>query len=299
MVEDRRASRRRGESDSRSLPSRRGLLAVAGATISLTAGCLEGGPGGDGESNEADPETVDESGGATGENETDEIDETEETNETNGTENDGADEETEGTTDEETEEADETDGGNALDHPSAENMDHSPVLGPEPIDEGATVIAFDDPSCPACAYFEENVFPDLESHVDDEELSIVWRGIPVIEDWSEAALQAMWTTYERDVDAFWELRDHLFSVQESIGSDVEAVDESITYLTEETSLDAEAIRSEAEAGRYADRIAADESAGARAGLDATPHFYLFRDGEYRTKVRGAEDYRVFQNALEL
>ncbi|WP_255169622.1 DsbA family protein [Natrononativus amylolyticus] len=186
-----------------------------------------------------------------------------------------------------------------FEHPSATNMDHSPILGPDPEDAPATILMYDDPSCPACAYFEAEIFPDLEPYVDAGDLSVVWRGIPVIEDWAEGALQAMWATYERDVDAFWALRDHLFAIQDSIASGEEAIDEAVSYLEAETAVDADGVRADAEGGRFTDRLANDEDAAARAGLDATPYFFLFRDGEFRTEIRGAQDARVFTSTLEL
>jgi predicted DsbA family dithiol-disulfide isomerase len=202
--------------------------------------------------------------------------------------------------DEEGEEDDEEEeGGPDLDHPSTENMGHSPVLGPDPETADATIVMFDDPACPACAQFEADVFPDLQTHVDAGELSIVWRGMAVIEDWSDAALQVQWATYERDVDAFWDLREYAFEIQDDIDSGEDAIDRLIEYLEESTSIDTDAIRTEATDSAYSQRPALDEDAASRAGVDATPYFFLFREGEFRTEIRGIEDYRVFASALEL
>jgi predicted DsbA family dithiol-disulfide isomerase len=213
-------------------------------------------------------------------------------------EDDGEGEEDED--DEEGEEDDEEEeGGPDLDHPSTENMGHSPVLGPDPETADATIVMFDDPACPACAQFEADVFPDLQTHVDAGELSIVWRGMAVIEDWSDAALQVQWATYERDVDAFWDLREYAFEIQDDIDSGEDAIDRLIEYLEESTSIDTDAIRTEATDSAYSQRPALDEDAASRAGVDATPYFFLFREGEFRTEIRGIEDYRVFASALEL
>lgn len=246
--------------------------------MGLTAGCTDTEPGESEESNAVDPERIDEA-------------------ESSDTTEDGAESATE-----ETNESGEPEGRTdetALDHPSAENATQSPVLGPEPTTAEATLIMFDNPACPACAYFEENAFQELKAYADAGELSIVWRGIPAVEDWADTALQVLWATYERDVDAFWDLRAHAFEIQEAMSSGGEVVDRLTDHLATTTSLSIEAIRSEVEDRAYEREIGLDEDAAAGAGLDATPYFYLFRDGEFRTEIRGAEDHRVFERALEL
>jgi protein-disulfide isomerase len=252
----------------------------------------------DDESEETDDDDDDSEAEDDGDSDEDDGDEGDDDGESE-TEDDDGDEDDE--TDEESEEdEDETDeDGPDLDHASTENMGHSPVLGPDPETADATVIMFDDPACPACAQFEEVVFPDLQAHADTDELSIVWRGMAVIADWSDPALQVQWATYERDVDAFWELREYAFEIQDEIESGDDAVDRLIEHLEETTSLDTDAIRTEAEESTYARRLSLDEDAAAQAGVDATPYFFLFRDGEFRTEIRGLEDYRVFASALEL
>lgn len=285
----------------RSRSTRRTFLTGASVTIGLTAGCTDSGPGGDEESNVADPETLDDDAETTETHDDGSEEESNESEEANDDQNESDTEETEEEPDDDPEEGTEDDepDKSALDHPAAGNMAHSPILGPEPTSGEATLIMFDDPACPACASFEENAFQELKAHADAGELSIVWRGIPVIADWSDAALQVLWATYDRDVDAFWALREYAFEVQESITSDDEAIDRLLDRLAETTSLDIEAIHSEAEVRTYERTLDLDEDAAAYAGIDATPYFFLFRDGEFRTEIRGAEDYRVFERALEL
>jgi predicted DsbA family dithiol-disulfide isomerase len=250
-----------------------------------------------------EPDDPDDGGQDEDEEEEEAEDEDEDDEEEDDGDEDDEDDEGEEEDDEDDEEGEEDDeeeeGGPNLDHPSTENMGHSPVLGPDPETADATIVMFDDPACPACAQFEADVFPDLQTHVDAGELSIVWRGMAVIEDWSDAALQVQWATYERDVDAFWDLREYAFEIQDDIDSDEDVIDRLIEYLEESTSLDTDAIRTEATDSAYSQRPALDEDAASRAGVDATPYFFLFREGEFRTEIRGIEDYRVFASALEL
>jgi len=53
-------------------------------------------------------------------------------------------------------------------------------------------------------------------------------------------------------------------------------------------------------GEYDDAFEVNVSAGQNAGTGrTTPTFYLFRDGQYVTRVTGHQNVRVFRRALEL
>lgn len=52
-------------------------------------------------------------------------------------------------------------------HPAGEAIESQPMLGPAPTDAPATVIAYEDPSCPSCARFELGTFPQLKSELID------------------------------------------------------------------------------------------------------------------------------------
>ncbi|WP_331232799.1 DsbA family protein [Natronorarus salvus] len=219
----------------------------------------------------------------------------EETETTEGEDEEGGDDRDESEDDEE--EGDEETQGIDQDHPAASGIGGSPVLGPDPSSAPAVIVAFDDPSCPNCADFHRGAFQDLRADTDAGELSFVWRGLHVTEDWSEPALHALWATYDRDRSAFWGLKSHLFSQQGSL-SEGSILDEVESYL-EGTGVDAAAVRSEAESGAYGDRIGGDYDAARAAGVPGTPVFFLFRGGEFLTTVEGPQNYAVFANALGL
>jgi protein-disulfide isomerase len=273
--------------------TRRGVLATATVATGLVAGCADTESEGDEESNTADADASADDEDDAGSDDDDQPSEADDT-----VSDDESDESSADTDDSSADDA-EADDEYDLDHPSAGDMAHSPFLGPEPGTGEATVIMFDDLACPACAAFEETAFPDLQAHAEADELSIVWRGMGVIEDWSDAALQVLWATYERDEETFWELREYTFEIQDEIDDSDDLIDRLTDHLEETTSLDADAIRSEATGDEFEREVALDEDAASRAGVDATPYFFLFRGGEFRTEIRGIEDYHVFASALEL
>ncbi|WP_331233364.1 DsbA family protein [Natronorarus salvus] len=199
--------------------------------------------------------------------------------------------------DEEEEEDDGEGQGIDPDHPSAQGIGQSPVRGPSPSAAQAVIVAFDDPSCPNCAEFEQGAYRELRSHMDAGELSYVWRGIPSTAEWAETAILALWATYDRSESAFWELKSHLFSRQGSL-SEGSVLDEVVSFL-DGTGVDAEAVRSDVENGAHSGRISTDVGAAIDAGVPGTPVFHLFRDGDHRTEVVGNQNYGVFSNALEL
>ena len=193
------------------------------------------------------------------------------------------------------------DGGQTLaDHPAAAGLDAQPTLGPAPGDADATIVTFSDPSCPRCRAFERETVPRIEAElVEPGTASFVFRGYPVIYPWGEPASHALEATYARDVDAFWALKDHYYAEQPSFDGD-NVLDRTRSFLADETAVDAEAVVTAVESGETEGAVQADLDAGMAAGAGrTTPHVFLFRDGEYRTKAAGSVSFSVVTNALGL
>lgn len=194
------------------------------------------------------------------------------------------------------------DGGTSLaTHPSAADVERQPTLGPAPSESGETIVAFEDPSCPSCGRFERETFPTLETRlVEEEDVSFVFRGVPLVGAWGNAATRdavlAMEATYARDAAAFWSLKAFYYRVQGELGSG-NVHEETRRFLREETDVDAAAVLSDVERGVQSDAVDADVTAARDAGVQATPTFFLFRDGSFVTEVRGAQSTDVFADAL--
>ncbi|MFC6990809.1 thioredoxin domain-containing protein [Haladaptatus sp. GCM10025707] len=176
-------------------------------------------------------------------------------------------------------------------------LDAQPVLGS--LDRDRLIVAYEDPSCPTCRRFEQNTLPELTSkHIDTGVVAFVYRGFPVIYPWGKPATQAMEATFARDEDAFWALTDHYYAEQPSFTTD-NVLAKTEAFLSAETDLDAAAIVQDARDKAYDDAVQTDLDTGKAAGASATPTFFLFVDGEFQTTVRGAQDLRVFESALQL
>jgi protein-disulfide isomerase len=185
----------------------------------------------------------------------------------------------------------------ALDHPAATALAAQPFLGPAPGMAPATIVAFEDPSCYNCRRFNENTFPAIESMlVEPGKASFVYRNFPHAFAWGEPAMQALEATFARGEEPFWALEQHYFTTQEEF-SEGNVLDRTEAFLAAETAVDASAIVADAEAKAFDEAIQRDTDAGETAGVVSTPTFYLFRDGEFLTEVRGAQSYPVFAQAL--
>lgn len=181
------------------------------------------------------------------------------------------------------------------DHPSTANIETQPSLG-DP-DAAGVVVAFEDPSCSSCRRFEERTFPRLrEELVAPGDVRFVYRTIDVVFQWAVPATQIMASTYATDAEVFWDLKDFYYENQSAFESNT-VFDLSREFLESETELDADAVLDAAQAKTHDDFLQYNREAAQDVGLSATPEFYLFRNGTFRTEVSGAQDFDVFESAL--
>ncbi|MFC7046489.1 DsbA family protein [Halobacteriaceae archaeon GCM10025711] len=193
------------------------------------------------------------------------------------------------------------DGGPSLaDHPALAGVADQPRLGPDPASATATIVAFEDPSCPRCAVFERETVPKIRTElVDTGQAAFVFRGYPVVYPWGEPATQALEATFARDAAAFWALAGHYFETQRAFDED-NVLDRTRSFLAAETDVDADAVVADAEANAYDDAVQVDLDAGEEAGAGrTTPTVFLFRDGQYQTKAAGSVSFDVVRSALGL
>ena len=188
-------------------------------------------------------------------------------------------------------------------HPAAANLDSQPTLGPDPTEATATIVAYEDPSCPRCANFELEVVPKLRSQfIDPGDMSLVFRGYPVVYDWGQPAVRALEATYDRSADAHWALAEHYFTEQDDFrfGDISEVYPKTETFLADSTDVDAAAVVQAAENGDFDGAVQTDLDAGKAAGAKSiTPHLFLFREGVYQTKVTGYVGVDIIASALQL
>lgn len=201
-----------------------------------------------------------------------------------------------------------TDGGTGTaagvpSHASTADLAAQPRLGPDPAEARGLIVAFEDPSCPRCRRFERDIVPQIRSNlVEPGDAAYVFRGYPVVYEWGEPATRALEATYDRSPDAFWSLVAHYFDEQDAFRSaGVDRVyPRTREFLAANTDFDAEAVVEDAERGAFDPAVQSDLDAGMAAGAGrTTPHVFLFRDGEYRTKAAGSVSYETVASVLQL
>ncbi len=144
-----------------------------------------------------------------------------------------------------------------------DSADDDPALGPE--DAPVVIIEFSDFSCPYCQRFHQQTFrPLLQAYPD--QIRFVYRDFPILGPESFVAAQAAECAEEQG--AFWEFHDALFSGRYPLGR------QAYRAYAEELGLDAEALLSCVDEGRYAAEVQADAQAAASLGVRGTPTFFI-------------------------
>ena len=253
--------------------SRRGVLTGVGSLSTIAvAGCLGGGDDGSGSG----------SNGETGTGDSD-----------NETSNGGEAGDETGNTDTEA-------ATQIMNHPISREIDAWPARGPDPFEAPATLVVLDDPSCSRCAAFHRNAISELTAnYVESGELSIAIRPYPVVYEWGQPAAQALEATMDRDEAVYWELLDHYFADQSTFDTD-NVLDETESWLSENSELDATAVVEDVREDAFADRIEATLSAGEEAGAGSiTPATFAFVDGEFQTLLNGSQSTETVETVLGL
>ncbi|MFB6074636.1 MAG: DsbA family protein [Haloarculaceae archaeon] len=183
------------------------------------------------------------------------------------------------------------------DSPVTTDLASQPHHGPDPTAADAVVVEFSDPSCPPCATFHREIMPDLESQLlDPHDVSFVARDVGVVHEWAPRAVRAEDATFDRDADAYWALKDFYYGHQSELTTE-NVLSRTETFLADETDLDAAAVVADVRDDAYQDVVDADRQAFEGSTARGVPAFYLFRDGEYRTRILGTQSATVFAAAL--
>ncbi|MCH7659029.1 MAG: thioredoxin domain-containing protein [Euryarchaeota archaeon] len=274
---------------------RREVLVYGAALSALLAGCTDEGDGDSAGTSETDENGEEPAAPEGDESDTDsESDGAEEGDEADG---EDAEEESE---EEEDEEEEEDNGNTPDDHPAANGIEDQPTLG-DPASAPATIVEFSDPGCGICAAFHDGNFQDIESElVEPGDAAVVFRPYPVRDyDASEPGSHALVATHERDEAAFWELKQFYYDNHGSFSSD-DIYDRTAEFLNESTGVDGDAVAEEARDEAHQSTLDENLDAGMEAGAGGeTPVFYLFREGEFVTEIRGNQNLDVFRTALGL
>lgn len=185
------------------------------------------------------------------------------------------------------------------DHPAGSGLSAQPVLG-DISGTTATIIAFEDPSCPRCRAFEDEVVPQIRSNlVQPGKAAFVFRGYPVVYAWGEPACHALEAARVQSTAGHFKLAEHYFAEQRSFSNE-NVVERTRQFVDSETSLEVEPITMAAADRTETEAVQTDLEAGMAAGAgQTTPTVFLFKNGEYLTQASGSVSYDLIAAALEV
>lgn len=172
------------------------------------------------------------------------------------------------------------------------NYDGQPVLGEE--SAPVKLAVFEDFKCPACKFFEDNVFPQLErDYLRTGEAQLTFVNFPFLGPDSTTAAIAGECAYHQNEGAFWEYKAVLYRAQGDERSQW-ATPARLEELAQNVGdLDAAALRLCVDEKRYASDVESDLNMGTAIGVNSTPS--LFVNGE---KLTAANDYEAVKAAID-
>ncbi len=147
-----------------------------------------------------------------------------------------------------------------------------------------TIIEFSDFQCPFCGRAEPTLAQLSQQYGD--KIRLVYKHFPLgMHPFAQKAAEASECAGEKG--KFWELHDLLYANQQAL-----EVDKLVEYA-EKIGLDGNDFRQCVESGRMEARIKKDVEAGANAGVQSTPSFFV--NG---VKVRGAQGVDFFKEIID-
>ena len=172
------------------------------------------------------------------------------------------------------------------------SYENQPTLG----DAAAPVklAVFEDFKCPACKFFEDNVFPGLErDYLDTGRAQLVFVNFPFIGPDSTTAAVAGECAYRQNEAAFWEYKTVLYRAQGAERAEW-ATPARLEELAQNVGdLDAAELRTCIDEQRYAAEVTSDLDMAQAVGVNSTPS--LFVNG---TKLENANDYEAVKEAID-
>lgn len=144
-----------------------------------------------------------------------------------------------------------------------------PVLGD--VEADVTVAVYEDFSCPHCATYNAEVFPQLqETYIDPGTIRYEHHDFPIpVDDWSWPVASAGRAVQDREgPTSFFAYAKRLFENAGLYSMDL------VANLAEEVGADPEAVRTAADEETYRAVVEADREAGIDRGVDATPTVFV-------------------------
>lgn len=149
-------------------------------------------------------------------------------------------------------------------------MSRMPPINPQDHAQGsasapATLVEYGDYECPYCGEFNA-ILAEVQPKLGDK-LRLVFRNFPLTEIHPFAMNAARLAEAAASAGKFWEAHDLLYANQRSLS------DQTIFAIGQKLGLDEKTLEA-AFNGGFDDKIRADFSGGARAGVNGTPSLFI-------------------------
>ena len=175
-----------------------------------------------------------------------------------------------------------------------------PILGEE--DAPVTMVMYEDFQCPFCKRFETETYPQIKSdYIDEGKVKVVWKDKPIPSlghDWAEPSAAAMECVYRQNNDAFWNVKDELFSQAKTTTQGEEEftpdnIQPRIIEMASEEGVSSSEIQSCIDNENPMNEVNADSQEADEIGASGTPTFFI--NGK---KLVGAQPYSRFETVIE-
>lgn len=172
------------------------------------------------------------------------------------------------------------------------SADDDPVLGNKKAK--VEIIEFSDFQCPFCRAFWKDSFSQLKKdYIDTGKARLVYRDFP-LSFHPQARPAALAGECANEQGKFWEMHDKIFSEQQKRGDGTIQFDPNfLKQWASEIGLNSDKFNTCYDSAKYNAEIDKDSAAGAAAGVEGTPTFFI--NGQ---KIVGAQPYSVFKTAID-
>lgn len=158
------------------------------------------------------------------------------------------------------------------------NVDPALIMGDARFSKGptsakVTIVEFSDLQCPACKAVEPMVRQVTDKYPND--VRLIYRQFPLVQIHKNAQRAALAAEAVGEMGKFWQMHDILFDNQEEWAelSPDEVKVKFDSYLAK-IAVDKSEFEKRIGSQEVSDRITKDISDGTKAGVDATPTFYV-------------------------
>lgn len=183
------------------------------------------------------------------------------------------------------------------------NQQPQPTLGKQNVDNGhfpvkgqesakVTVIEFADFRCPFCEKVFTDVEPQLQKdYIDTGKVKFYFRQYAFLGPASTVAANAAECANEQN--KFWDMHDYLYKNQPSESDTSMYTTDNLTQIAGTLGMNTDQFRTCLDSKKYDKNVTDDFTAGQKAGVSATPTFYI--DGN---QLVGAQPYSAFQTLID-